>query len=210
LSRRKLDPWADRQPVLQAVLAAVAEGRATLRQAAAAAGVHVATFCRWAARSPAVAEALAQARRRAPRPPAPPAADSQNLYRRRPEVPWHPRCPDCGRPVEVRRERGWYWWECQDAALGGCGWRSWRPRHPEDCPRCGRPRLWSWDRRSVVCTGCGVRVRAEAPRCEGCTTTSAHRAGPVKQPAGGAAGVRITSHCECLRPAAAAGPRPRR
>jgi hypothetical protein len=165
MPKAKIDPWRDRQAAPQAVLEAVASGRGTLRQVAAAGGVHIATVCRWAARSPAVAGALAEARRRAPRPPAPPA-DYRAPYRDRPAVPWHPRCPDCGRPAEVRRERGWYWWECQGGAPGSCGWRSWRPRHPEDCPRCFHPRLWSWDRRSVVCTGCGVRVRADAPRCE--------------------------------------------
>jgi hypothetical protein len=150
---RKLDPWKARQGVLRPILVALAAGR-TLRQAAAAGGVHVATLCRWQARSPAVAGALALARQQALRPRRPPA-DPQLLYQQRPNVPWHPRCPHCGWGVEIWRERGWYWWECT-----GCSWRSWRPRHPVDCPQCCSWRLWSWDRRSVVCAGCGVRLRA--------------------------------------------------
>jgi hypothetical protein len=145
----KIDPWKDRQAALAPILAALAAGK-TLRQAAAAAGVHVATLCRWQARSEALAAALAQAR-----PPRPPRADPFAPYRQRPTVPWHPCRPRCGWEVEIQRERSWYWWQCR-----GCLWHSWRPRHPKDCPQCGSYRLWSWSRRSVVCAGCGVRVRA--------------------------------------------------
>jgi hypothetical protein len=44
--RKKFDPWRDRGPALDAILEARENGR-TLRQAAAAAGIHVATLCRW-------------------------------------------------------------------------------------------------------------------------------------------------------------------
>src|SRR5262249_42349401 len=37
----------------------------------------------------------------------------------------------------------------------------WRPRHPRDCPDCGRPRYWSHSRLSVGCPGCRRRVRCE-------------------------------------------------
>lgn len=148
----KIDPWKDRQVALGPILAALTSGK-TLRQAAAAGGVHVATLCRWQARSEAVAQALAQARPRRTRLT---AADYLALYQQRPNVPCHPRCPQCHSEVEIQEERGWYWWQCFV-----CGWRSWRPRHPTDCRQCGSHRLWSWDRRSVVCAGCGARVRAE-------------------------------------------------
>ena len=146
----RIDPWKDRQADLAVVLAALAAG-STLRQAAAAAaGVHVATLCRWQARSEAVALALTQAR-----PPHPPLADPFAPYQQRPTVSWHPRCPCCDGVVVTQQVRGWYWWACIF-----CAWKSWRPRHPENCPHCGSHRLWSWDRRSIVCAGCGVRVRA--------------------------------------------------
>jgi hypothetical protein len=163
------DPWSSRRPAIEAALAA-RRGGATLRQAAAAAGVHVATLCRWQARSPALAEALEEARReawgrRSPR------------NRLRPHVPWDRRCPLCGANVLVlaatRREsgrdlllvllQGWpekfRFWRC--SRWPSCRFASWRPRAPGDCPRCGAARFWSHSRQSIGCSGCGARTSPE-------------------------------------------------
>jgi hypothetical protein len=137
---------------LEAVLKAREDGL-TVRQAAAAAGIHVATLCQWKARSEAVAEALEAARRVGWR--------LNHPDRRRPSVPWRKDCPQCGAAVEVRHA-GIIFWRCSRWPL--CPWASWRPRHPQDCPGCGSYRLWSHSRLSVACPGCGVRVKAEA--CE--------------------------------------------
>jgi hypothetical protein len=68
----------------------------------------------------------------------------------------HPDCPVCGAAVEVRSAaRGIRFWRCQRWPT--CPWSSWRPRHPDDCPDCGGPRLWSHSRKSAACTRCGAR-----------------------------------------------------
>ena len=150
--RRRFDPWRDRGPAVERLLAARGAG-ATFRQAAAAGGVHVATVCRWAARCPRLASALADAetsarRRRFAGTPA-----------RRPSVPWHPACPECGADAEVRAAwgHGFRFWRC--GRWPYCPWASWRPRHPKDCPACGGPRYWSHSRKSVSCPLCGVRTK---------------------------------------------------
>jgi hypothetical protein len=101
------DPWRDREAAVERLLVAKDDG-ATLSQAAAAAGVHVVTVCRWARRSPTLAEAVADSaegarwRRYASRP------------KRRPRVTCHPCYPWCGAGVEVRGAwRFWpHFWHC--------------------------------------------------------------------------------------------------
>src|SRR4051794_20713902 len=51
------EPRRDRPAIIARLLAARQDG-ATLREAACAAGVHVATVCRWARRDPDLASAL--------------------------------------------------------------------------------------------------------------------------------------------------------
>jgi hypothetical protein len=122
----------------------------TLRQAAAAAGVHVATVCRWHKRDPELRQALADAAREARharwKPPAP-----------RPGVRWHRDCPLCKARVVVRAARGKLrFWRC--GRWPWCKWASWRPRAPRNCKECGSPCYWSHSRKSIGCSGCGVRI----------------------------------------------------
>jgi hypothetical protein len=137
------------QASLDALLRASRAG-ASPRQAAAAAGVHVATLCRWRARHPALRAGLAQAAREARallRPPPEP----------QPRVRWRTDCPECRARVVVRSAAGKArFWRCGRWPL--CPWSSWRPRAPRDCPRCGSPRSWSHSRKSVGCPGCGLRT----------------------------------------------------
>jgi hypothetical protein len=149
---------AARETACAALLAARRAG-VTLRAAAAAAGVHVATVCRWQARDPALRDALRAAARvgwRVRHPDTP---------RRRP-VPTHPLCPKCGACAVVRSAPRWRrrWRCCGRVRFWGCerwprcDWASWRPRFPEDCPQCAGPLYWSDSRRSVGCDRCGLRV----------------------------------------------------
>jgi hypothetical protein len=151
------DPWRDRWDAVDRLLEA-REGGATLRQAAAAAGVHVATVCRWQLRCPLLARSLEFA-----------AGDAKVIRyarrpRYRPRVPAHPGCPACGSPsavraVEAGNPRGCWglvFWRC--SRWPACRWASWRPRHPEDCSNCGGPRFWSHSRKSVSCWACRVRT----------------------------------------------------
>jgi len=135
---------------VRALVAAVAGGQ-TLRRAATAAGVHVATVCRWQAAAPALAARLRTAACVARR------ADLADRARRRPRVPWHPSCPACAAPVDVRRAHGCHaFWRC--CRWPRCQWASWRPRHRLDCPACGGPRYWSHSRLSVSCSRCQTRI----------------------------------------------------
>jgi hypothetical protein len=125
----------------------------TLRQAAALVGVHVATVCRWQTNDAAFRAALVDAREQ---------WRKERPRKVRPTVKVHPDCPVCGSSVKVLAAGegiGPRFWRCSSPA---CSWQSWRPRHPEDCPGCGKPRLWAQSRLSVVCVGCGVRSPAIA------------------------------------------------
>ncbi|HEY7309549.1 MAG TPA: hypothetical protein VH643_09340 [Gemmataceae bacterium] len=120
---------------------------ATLRDAAAAAGVHVATVCRWQNRDPTLRKALRQAADEAR-----PEFDDP-----RPSVRWRRDCPLCKAKVVVRSAKGKArFWRC--GRWPECPWASWRPRASRNCKRCGGPRYWSHSRKSIVCGGCGVRT----------------------------------------------------
>ncbi|HEY1376401.1 MAG TPA: helix-turn-helix domain-containing protein [Gemmataceae bacterium] len=139
---------ARRTAARAAMLAARRQG-ATLREAAAAAGVHVATVCRWQARDPELRDALAEA--------AEDAREQLRPPRPRPPVRWRRDCPLCRAKVVIRSAAGrGRFWRC--GRWPRCPWASWRPRAPRDCPRCGAYRVWSHSRKSVVCTGCGLRT----------------------------------------------------
>ena len=105
--RPPFDPWQDRGDVVEAVLRAREDG-ATLRQAAAAAGVHVATVCRCAAGSRTFRMALDDAaefgaraeylqRIQEPRPD----------HGRKPSVLWGRDCPACGNHSALGEQRAY-------------------------------------------------------------------------------------------------------
>lgn len=149
--RGDFNPWRDRPRAVVALLAA-RRGGATLAEAATVAGVHIATACRWANRSPALRTALDDARRFAK------TLKHRRRPRRRPNVPTRRQCPDCGGAVQVRTADGRLkFWRC--ARWPRCPWASWRPRAPWDCPACGGSCLWSHSRKSVSCSRCGGRWR---------------------------------------------------
>jgi hypothetical protein len=124
---------------------------ATLRVAAAAAGVHVATLCRWQAKYLRVKQALADAQRE---------ARSQRIsWEPRPRVNWRKDCPLCKARVVIRAAPGKLrFWRCGRWPL--CPWASWRPRASRNCRRCGAPCYWSHSRKSIGCSGCGMRISA--------------------------------------------------
>ena len=172
--RRKGKRPIDSDRVEQAV--AARGGGATLRQAAAAAGVHVATLCRWQIREPWIGQALRDAEQ---------CARSAYYASRpygRPNVPWRRDCPDCGAQLRVlsahgydgpavppvfrtllRGHGGYVWglrfWRC--SRWPACRFASWRPRALGDC-LCGGALLWSHSRKTVVCRRCGQRTRVGA------------------------------------------------
>jgi hypothetical protein len=171
--RKPFDPLADRWAAVLAVRDARAKG-VSLRQASAAAGVHISTVCRWQARCPAIHRMLHDAERTGWRvkhaaeyaaavqvyAAAVEGLDWVHLHRRlkaRPHVPWRRDCPLCRSQVVVRTASGRLtFWRCGRWPL--CPWASWRPRAPEDCPKCGSPSFWSHSRKSVNCGGCGMRI----------------------------------------------------
>ncbi len=123
----------------------------TLRRAAAVAGVHVATVCRWQRRDPLLQQRLAEAATRA-------RAHRHLPSEERERVRWHRDCPLCGARVVVRTAKGVArFWRC--GCWPHCRWASWRPRSPRNCRRCGAPCYWSHSRKSVSCSRCGVRTR---------------------------------------------------
>lgn len=141
-------PTPDRQAVIDAVLRARRSGL-KLRWAAAVAGVHVATVCRWQARDPELRAALAKAARE---------ARASRLAQERPQVPWRRDCPECKAKVVVRTAaKGARFWRCGRWPL--CGWASWRPRAPRNCKRCKAPCYWSHSRKSTSCGACGLRTQ---------------------------------------------------
>ena len=134
-----------------ALVRAVSHG-ATLREAAAAAGVHVATVCRWQARDTTLGRDIR-------------AAAFQGWQMRavmrdyKPSVPVRPDCPQCGSVVEVATANapgGFRFWRC--AGWPGCTWASWRPPAPGRCSGCYHGVLyWSHSRKTIGCAGCGRR-----------------------------------------------------
>lgn len=137
------------KPTIEVLLKARRAG-ATLRQAAAAAGIHVATVCRWQARDQELRQSLAEA-----------AGESRRRRIRRgprPHVPWRKDCPLCQARVVVRTAPGKLpFWRCGRWPL--CSWASWRPRAPRNCKKCGATCYWSHSRKSIGCSGCGLRIK---------------------------------------------------
>jgi hypothetical protein len=147
--------WAarsmNRERVIEELLRRVRQGL-SLRSAAALAGIHVATVCRWQARAPDLCGQIAQARRE--------ARERRRSARRpeqRPHVRWRRDCPLCRAKVVVRTARGRRFWRCGRWPL--CAWASWRPRVPRNCRRCGAACFWSHSRKSIACSACGVRTK---------------------------------------------------
>jgi len=172
MARRRIDKAAVRE-----VLLAEREAGRTLREAAALAGVHVATVCRWRAADAEFADALweaeweARLRRQAAREVP------------RPRVPVSSWCPTCRSPAEVRRAFGYFpFWRC--SRWPSCPRASWRPRHPDDCPACRGPRFWSNTRKSVSCGRCGMRISRHQGR-PGVTPDTATRGGLAGLPGAG-------------------------
>jgi hypothetical protein len=137
-------------PIVETLLNARRAG-ATLRDAAATAGVHVATVCRWQKRDPAFKAALDGAAREA-------GFARESKDQPRPRVRWHRDCPVCKTRVVVRTAKGGLrFWRC--ARWPACAWSSWRPRAPRTCRRCGGACYWSHSRKSTACSACGLRTR---------------------------------------------------
>jgi hypothetical protein len=127
----------------------------TLRASAEDAGIGLSTLCRWQAADNCVKTALAIAHASALariQASAPKRVETDG----KPRVQSHRECPQCSAPVEVREVQG-KWarlWRC--SRQQECGWKSWRPRHVQDCA-CGGPRYWSWSRKTVYCPACDKR-----------------------------------------------------
>jgi len=139
------------QSLLEKLLAARAEG-ATLRQAADAAGVHVATVCRWQRSDPEFHQAMREAKGQAR------SSEPDRNAASRPHVRWRRDCPLCRARVVVRTARGGArFWCCGRWPL--CPWASWRPRAPRNYRRCGGPWFWSHSRKSTACGTCGMRTK---------------------------------------------------
>jgi len=123
----------------------------SLRKAAEMAGVHVSTVCRWQREEPKLREALQRTREQ--------VRDRRRLLHEQSEAPvqWHSQCPKCKAKVVVRSTaKGRRFWRC--GRWPWCEWASWRPRHRRNCHKCGSPRYWSHSRKSVCCSGCGLRT----------------------------------------------------
>lgn len=146
LEAREAAQESYREQVAEKVLQALATG-VTLRQAAATAGVHVATICRWATTDEWLRKRLDWAIK---------DARVERWLKRelaRPPLPRHPHCPACGAIAEVRTAHfGRRFWRC--SAWPACPWASWRPRHPVDCASCGGPRYWSRRGKIARCPEC--------------------------------------------------------
>lgn len=126
------------------------EAGKTLREAAAAAGVHVSTVCRWMARDPNLRRLLQGAARRAD------LLRVSQLPQRRPSVDWDHACPRCGSKVVVRTADGFlHFWRCE--RWPRCRFASWRPPAPGRCPTChGGPLFWTHSRLHTRCDSCGA------------------------------------------------------
>jgi ssDNA-binding Zn-finger/Zn-ribbon topoisomerase 1 len=160
------------RPTTQSALLALVRGGLTIRAACAAVGIHPATAHRWTNASIGFALSLTNARGQAQEDLA-----TNDELRQTCRIPVHDRCPLCTAEIDAvytaRTARKFRFWRC--STWPACPWASWRPRAPEDCPRCGGVRLWSHTRKTVVCTGCGARDRVREFRLV--------RAGEVVHPA---------------------------
>ncbi len=142
------------QAAAKAAIVAARRAGLTLVRASAAAGVHVATACRWQAADRQFASTLKDAEHEA------------HIVRRRARctppqsVPFHSSCPVCWSGAEV--VKAWAlipFWRC--SRWPDCRWASWRPRFPSNCRVCGGARFWSHSRLSVSCSQCRTRKRID-------------------------------------------------
>lgn len=174
MARRRIDRAAAKAAVLRELVA----GRG-LVAACEAAGVHVATVCRWRHTDPEFGAAVRAEQTRLPvltlpppRPVLPPLSlsvyDMLRWGREKPTVPVHPDCPACGATAEVvkcgythERNVPVPFWRC--TRWPRCQWASWRPRHPLGCTVCNGPRFWADSRKSVHCPRCDLRAPAAPP-----------------------------------------------
>jgi hypothetical protein len=126
---------------------------ATMRETARAAGIHLATLCRWQARDSVLRDLLREAHREWR------CFELSLASGPRPRVRWRRDCPLCKARVVVRTAPGKLrFWRC--GRWPRCSWASWRPRAPRDCKRCGGPCYWSHSRKSIGCGACGMRIIA--------------------------------------------------
>jgi hypothetical protein len=144
--RRPIAPYRDRGDQIARICQARREG-ATLESAAKLVGVHVATLHRWQARDNAIWELLHDAEQYASR------QRCMARPRCRPRVASRRDCPLCGGPIRVRAVR----YEVRIWCCSRCRWRSWRPRHPQNC-ECGAAQFWSGSRASFACSACRKRT----------------------------------------------------
>jgi hypothetical protein len=138
---------------IRAALTARRNGQ-TMKEAAAAAGVHFATLCRWQAADPKLRAAL--------------FVGLPSRARPRPRlVEIHPECPKCLSTVVVRTAyyRLATYWRC--SRWPRCRWASWRPRYPEDCSQCSGPVYYSKSRLSASCPRCRLRWQLKYRRNRG-------------------------------------------
>jgi hypothetical protein len=175
MGRRTIDQKAAKASV-------VAKRRAgeTLVEAATAAGVHVATVCRWKNTDSRFAAAIRKAeeavtreirkndKKRLEEYLAKREAAEQERYVRRLfreqlrncAVPTNPYCPRFGALSEIRKALWWIpFWRC--SRYPWCSWASWRPRYPRNCSTCRGPMYWSEIRLSFSCPRCKVRHEVE-------------------------------------------------
>ncbi len=130
-SRERI-PKGRKKKIIEAVLEARRAGK-TLREAAGAGGIDVATLCRWQRSEPSLKADLQAAKAEAKK--------NREDIKYRPIVYWRKDCPECRAKVVVRTTSGGVrFWRCGRWPL--CEWASWRPRAPRDCRRCGGPRFY--------------------------------------------------------------------
>jgi Topoisomerase DNA binding C4 zinc finger len=137
-----------RMNVVGTAVEALRQG-ATLREAAKAAGVHVASLCRWQNEDQEIQRLLRDGKES--------ALWARQIQREqvRSQLPKHGLCPVCNAPSVVRTAKfGRRFWGC--SKWPDCNWASWKPRYPIDCSTCGSPRYWSHGYRMIRCPKCGL------------------------------------------------------
>ncbi len=136
------------------ILTLIQRGRSQ-DEAAREAGVHPATLYRWMDRYPAFGADVREAALRRDRLKR--SLLGNGHYR--PSVPWRRDCPECGSALEVRTAV-FRFWRCERWPY--CGFASWRPPAPWNCPLCGETTFWSHSRKSIACETYWCRYRQYA------------------------------------------------